>query len=43
MIDRQEVMDFSREFGLAPNVIKNGYPCPGRVGHLVDTKYQVTQ
>ena len=25
MIDRQEVMDFSREFGLASNVIEKDY------------------
>lgn len=25
MIDRQEIMDFSREFGLAQNVIEKDY------------------
>ncbi len=70
MINRQEVMDFSREFGLAAQVIekdytfvvecsycdkkfrrktnstdlkahkdKDGYPCSGRRGYLIDTIY----
>ncbi|MEK6697505.1 MAG: hypothetical protein AABZ10_00530 [Nitrospirota bacterium] len=25
MIDRREIMDFSREFGLAPNVVEKDY------------------
>ena len=62
MIDKFEIIEFSREFGFRANVIecsycgkkfnrkkmntrlnphkdKSGYPCSGRNGYLVDTKY----